>query len=131
MALETIFPTGKYGINEDTFSVRVGMYATVVATRSSEGVWTLTAAGTALQAAGSAGSFIFNETPSGLRNASNKIYTLIRTPLPGASLMLYYNNMLMTAGVEFTLSAGTITFATLTPDSSLAVPDVLLASYQY
>lgn len=49
MLLENLFPTGRYGLNEATFSVRSGNYDTTVATRSA-GVWTLTAAGAAIVA---------------------------------------------------------------------------------
>ena len=47
MLIENLFPTGRYGLNEDSFLTRSGLFDIVVATRSA-GVWSLTSAGSAL-----------------------------------------------------------------------------------
>jgi len=61
-------------------------------------------------AASSSTSFADNETPTGLINSSNVTYTLANTPSPAASLLLYLNGQLLTAGgVDYTLATATIT----------------------
>ncbi len=73
------------------------------------------------------GSFIDAETPAGLINGSNQVYTLAGTPLPSTSLALYLNGVYLSAGVDFTITGNTIAFiAGVTPQSS----DVLRAFYR-
>ena len=64
MLLANIFPTGQYGLNEDSFSVRVGMYDIVVATRSA-GVWSLTTAGATIAASNPATDVAPASNPDG------------------------------------------------------------------
>lgn len=68
---------------------------------------------------GNSGTPADNETPDGLINSSNKVFTLLHTPNPAAGLKLYLNGGFLTQGVEYTLSGNTITFATA-PDISFA-----------
>jgi hypothetical protein len=69
MLLQNLFPTGVYGLNEDSFSVRVGMYDTVVATRSS-GVWSLTADGDAIVASNPATDIATAANAAGTKTGS-------------------------------------------------------------
>jgi hypothetical protein len=80
--------------------------------------------------AGSSGSpsFADAETPAGLVNGVNTVFTLNYNPNPAASLALYRNGILVKQGFDYTLSGKTITFFTA------AVPqagDLLTASYRY
>lgn len=58
-----------------------------------------------------AADFVFNETPSGLVNSSNTVYTLANTPTAG-TVTVYLNGLLQEAGAgnDYTISSGTITF---------------------
>ena len=72
-------------------------------------------------------TFTDAETPAGLLNGSNSIFTLAAAPSPPASLQLYRNGVLQKAGVDFTLSSNTINFtAASRPQSG----DLLMASYR-
>ncbi len=73
-------------------------------------------------------SFSDEETPGGAINGSNSLFTLANSPSPPASLLLYLNGLLMTQGVDYTLSGSTITFL---PASTPETGDVLTASYRY
>ena len=53
----------------------------------------------------------YKETPSGTVNGTNVTFTLTYTPNPALSLDLYTNGVLQIAGTAFTLSGGTITYA--------------------
>ncbi len=67
------------------------------------------------------------ETPAGLLNGSNAVFTLANAPSPDTSLALYRNGLLQKQAVDYTLSGNTITF------TAGAVPqtgDVLAASYR-
>lgn len=71
--------------------------------------------------------YIDMEVPAGTINGSNTVFTLAQAPSPAASLQLFRNGLMLNAGVDYSLSNGTITFA------SLSVPqtgDMLLASYR-
>jgi hypothetical protein len=58
----------------------------------------------------------------------NNSFTLIRAPLPAASLQLYRNGLLQKAGVDYVLSANQVTFLS----ASLPTPgDIIQASYRY
>lgn len=73
-------------------------------------------------------SFSTGETPSGTINGTNQTFTLANTPSPAISLELYLNGLLMSQGVDYTLSANTISFLTAsTPQTG----DILTASYRY
>lgn len=69
MLLQNLFPTGVYGLNEDSFSVRVGMYDIVVATRSA-GVWSLTTAGAAIVASNPATDVATTANADGTKTGS-------------------------------------------------------------
>ncbi len=56
------------------------------------------------------GNFVDGETPSGLMNGSNTTFTLASIPSPAASLALHWNGILLSPGVDFTLSSSTISF---------------------
>jgi hypothetical protein len=67
------------------------------------------------------------ETPSGVLDGVNRVFTLSGTPAPAASLQLYRNGLLQKLGIDFTLAVNTITFTTVsTPKSG----DILLAMYR-
>ncbi len=80
------------------------------------------------QGSGSAAQFIDAETPSGTIDGFNTIFSLASTPNPAASLQLFRNGALQRLGIDFTLSANTITFAGgMTP----RIGDSLLAFYRH
>lgn len=71
-------------------------------------------------------TFVNGETPGGVVNGLNPTFTLANTP-SGTSLLLFRNGVLTQAGVDYTLTGSTITFA------NPAIPqplDTLLASYR-
>ena len=78
---------------------------------------------------GTASTFVDAATPSGATNGTNLIFTLSLAPSPAASLKLYKNGLLLSAGGDYSLSGMTITFASVatTPQTG----DVLLASYRH
>jgi hypothetical protein len=86
--------------------------------------------GTALVAAGGgggSGSFVDAEVPTGTINGANASFTLSQSPSPAASLELYRNGVLQTAGgTDYTLSSTTITYVTA-PNSG----DTHVAYYRY
>lgn len=67
------------------------------------------------------------ETPAGAVDGTNRVFTLAGTPNPARSLLVYRNGLLQKEGVDYTLSANTITFTLV----SVPVPgDILTASYR-
>jgi hypothetical protein len=68
------------------------------------------------------------EVPSGAINGSNTVFTLAFTPSPAGSLELYLNGLRLDAGVDYSLSANTVTFFV---GSTPQAGDLLLASYRY
>ncbi|WP_162179825.1 hypothetical protein [Bryobacter aggregatus] len=57
-----------------------------------------------------AGSFVDGETPAGTINGSNQTFTLAGTPSPATALSIYLNGILLSPGVDYSLSTSTITF---------------------
>jgi hypothetical protein len=81
-----------------------------------------------VQPAAPGASFADAETPGGLVDGLNSIFTLIKPPAPADSLQVFRNGLLMKAGLDYTISGSTITFlAGATPQRY----DVLLASYRF
>ena len=77
---------------------------------------------------GSAGpGFVDGETPVGLINGSNTVFTVANAPSPAASLALYRNGLMQKAGVDYTVSGNVITFAA---GSAPQPGDVLAANYR-
>lgn len=77
---------------------------------------------------GPAVTFVDGETPVGLVNGTNRVFTLANAPVPAASLVLYRNGIKQRVGSDFDLAGATITFR-----AGLAVPltgDPLEASYR-
>ncbi|HTB18998.1 MAG TPA: hypothetical protein VK708_12835 [Bryobacteraceae bacterium] len=71
--------------------------------------------------------FVDQQTPAGTVNGVNGVFTLAQTPAPTASLAVYRNGLLMTAGVDYTLGGAVITFMTgLVPQTG----DTLSCSYR-
>ena len=59
----------------------------------------------------SLGTEVSNETPTGLINGSNKVFTLANSPSPAGSLKVFLNGAFQTAeGEDYTLVTDTITF---------------------
>jgi hypothetical protein len=76
---------------------------------------------------GASAEFVDAETPAGLLNGTNAVFTLADSPSPPSSLELYRNGLLLKQGLDYTLQGNVITFA------SEAIPqpgDVLTASYR-
>lgn len=73
-------------------------------------------------------AFADQETPSGLVNGINAVFTLAFTPSPAASLQLVRGGLTQKQGDDFTLTGLTITFIA----GSLPLPgDELVAWYRY
>jgi hypothetical protein len=53
--------------------------------------------------------YIVGEKPSGSLNGSNKVFTLIHSPLTGKDAV-YLNGVLQARGTDYTISGATITF---------------------
>jgi hypothetical protein len=71
--------------------------------------------------------FVDGETPAGLVNGLNAVFTLASTPSPASSLQLYRNGLRQKLGLDYTLAGNAITFATA---SLPGVDDLLLTSYR-
>lgn len=77
--------------------------------------------------ADTSGSFVDAETPTGLINGSNQVFTLAATPLPSTTLALYLNGIYLSAGIDFTITGNTLTFISgVTPQTG----DILRAFYR-
>lgn len=71
--------------------------------------------------------FVDQAVPTGTINGSNGVFRLSSTPSPTASLAVYRNGLLMSAGVDYSLSGATITFMTASvPQAN----DTLVCSYR-
>ncbi len=71
--------------------------------------------------------FVDGETPSGLMNGTNTVFALTSQPSPASSLELYRNGISLTQGVDYSLSANSITMVT---GSAPRPGDLLKASYR-
>lgn len=72
-------------------------------------------------------AFVDGETPSGTANGTNLVFALSQTPSPGLSLSLYRNGIELRQGLDYALSANTITF---TPAATPQPGDLLTAFYR-
>lgn len=73
-------------------------------------------------------SFSDSETPGGLVNGANTVFTLLFAPSPASSLETFRNGLLMKQGADYSVAGNTITFfVASTPQSG----DFLMASYRY
>ena len=72
-------------------------------------------------------AFVDAEVPSGTVNGTNLTFNLAQTPSPATSLELFRNGVLMDAGLDYSLSANTVTFSSI---SKPQANDVLLAYYR-
>jgi hypothetical protein len=71
--------------------------------------------------------FVDQQTPTGVANGVNAVFTLGQAPIPSTSLAVYRNGIMLAAGVDYSLSGAVITFMTgLLPQST----DILLCSYR-
>jgi hypothetical protein len=76
---------------------------------------------------GASAEFVDAETPAGLLNGANAVFTLADSPSPPSSLELYRNGLRLRQGLDYTLQGNVITFAT----EAIPQPgDVLTASYR-
>lgn len=69
------------------------------------------------------------EVPHGVLDGNNQIFTIVNIPNPANSLILTRNGLVMKRGVDYSISANNITFASgeSTPQES----DLLLTWYRY
>ena len=65
--------------------------------------------------------------PTGVQDGVNQTYTLPVPPNPAASLKYYYNGILMSLGVDYTLSGASVTYILIAPFPS----DRQVAYYRY
>jgi len=76
---------------------------------------------------GNVPGFVDQETPAGLVNGTNTVFTLANAPAPPESLQVVNNGLLLKREIDYSLTANTITFFT----SSVPQPgDLLSASYR-
>ena len=76
---------------------------------------------------GQSPSFMDSDSPSGIVDGSNTVFTLSATPNPGTSLSVYRNGLLQKAVQDYTFGGRTVQFtAASTPQPG----DTLLASYR-
>ena len=73
---------------------------------------------------GGSGSWSFNETPSGVQNGVNLVFTLSSVPLVGV-LKVYRNGLREKLGVGYTVTGTTLTFTT-----APLITDELTVDYQ-
>ena len=59
----------------------------------------------------------YSETPSGLLNGTNKVYTLSATPASPNGVQVFLDGLLQRNGIDYTVSGATITFVTA-PDAT-------------
>jgi hypothetical protein len=71
--------------------------------------------------------FVDQETPTGAANGVNTTFALSQIPSPSLSLMVFLNGLLMSVGVDYTLSGSTLTFLTASVPQS---GDILRCSYR-
>ena len=76
---------------------------------------------------GTGPGFVDGETPAGLVNGSNAVFTLANPPSPAASLALYRNGVLQQQNADYAVAGNVITFA---PASLPLSGDTLLAIYR-
>ena len=76
---------------------------------------------------GSTGAFVDSEVPKGMLDGSNVAFMLSGVPNPPASLELWRNGLLLSEGLDYAFSNGTITFALSRRPLS---GDILIASYR-
>jgi hypothetical protein len=79
-------------------------------------------------AGGAGGSFADAETPAGIVNGSNAVFTLASPPSPASSLSLYRNGLFQRQGVDYQISGATITFFLI---SIPITGDLLVANYRF
>lgn len=73
------------------------------------------------------GAFVDSETPTGLMNGSNLVFTLTSAPSPATSLQLFRNGIRLSPTVDYTLSTNTITFVS---GAQPQIGDIMRASYR-
>jgi hypothetical protein len=72
-------------------------------------------------------AFVDGETPSGIVDGTNLMFTLSQAPLPPASLSLYRNGIMLRQGLDFNLSGNSLEFV---PQSGPQTTDLLTAFYR-
>jgi hypothetical protein len=71
-------------------------------------------------------NFVDNDSPAGIVDGANTVFTLTGVPNPASSLTIYRNGVLQKAGQDFSLSGSRITFLGTPPQPG----DTLLAGYR-
>lgn len=69
-----------------------------------------------------------HETPAGVQNGVNRVFTLLNPPSPASSLLLFRNGLLFNPALNYSLSGNTITVGT---NSVPGAADTLDVSYRY
>jgi hypothetical protein len=72
-------------------------------------------------------TFVDFETPAGLMDGSNAVFTLSQVPNPPESLQMFRNGLLQKQSVDFSLSGNAVTFI---PAAVPTIGDILLASFR-
>ena len=71
--------------------------------------------------------FVDGETPAGLLNGTNAVFTLANPPSPAPSLALYRNGLVQKQNTDYSVAGNVVTFA---PGSLPFAGDTLMASYR-
>lgn len=71
------------------------------------------------------GTQVFNETPSGVKDGANAVFTLAHTPQVGA-VSVYRNGLREVLGVGYTVAGSNITFSTPPLSSDVLTVDYLM-----
>jgi hypothetical protein len=71
-------------------------------------------------------NFVDNDSPGGIVDGANLLFTLTGAPNPAASLALYRNGILQKAGQDYSVTASQLTFLFTAPQPG----DTLLANYR-
>ncbi len=77
--------------------------------------------------AGTGPGFVDGESPAGLINGTNAVFTLANPPSPATSLAVYRNGLLQKQNVDYAVAGNVITFA---PGSLPLSGDLLTATYR-
>jgi hypothetical protein len=72
-------------------------------------------------------NFVDAETPAGVLDGANTVFTLANIPSPSTSLHLYRNGVRLDTGVDYSLSGSTLTFLSTTPQPG----DIFFGDYRH
>lgn len=90
------------------------------------GIWSAYQADQRYARAGDTSTSIYNEKPTGTKNGTNMVFTLVNSPLVNEAT-IFLNGLAQDPGVDYSISTATITFLLSAPIST----DVITVNYNY